>query len=108
VDVRERIIKKLMLDDGRIPFDEWFDVLDLRMQSAVDARLNRLRAGNFGDWKSVGKGVMELRVDKGPGLRVYLGVEGATILVLIAGGDKSSQAKDIKRAQYLWAAWKSD
>jgi putative addiction module killer protein len=101
--MNEREIKKLELQNGLVPFDEWFDSLrDLRMHAAVDARLTRLRAGNFGDCKSVGSGVFELRVSFGPGLRVYYGLHGQKIVVLIGGGDKRSQSRDIRRAQELW------
>jgi len=72
------------------------------MQVAVDTRLTRVRAGNFGDCKSVGGGVFELRIAFGPGLRVYYGLHGQQIVVLLGGGDKSSQARDIRRAQELW------
>jgi putative addiction module killer protein len=99
----EREIKKLELQNGLVPFDEWFDFLcDRRMQAAVDARLARVRAGNFGDCKSVGGGVFELRISFGPGLRVYYGLYGQKIVVLIGGGDKRSQSRDIRRAQELW------
>jgi putative addiction module killer protein len=101
--VLEREIKKLELQNGLVPFDGWFDSLrDQRMQVAVDARLTRVRAGNFGDCKSVGGGVFELRIVLGPGLRVYYGLHGRQIVVLLGGGDKSSQARDIRRAQQLW------
>ena len=96
-------IQKLALQNGLVPFDEWFNSLrDLRMQAAVDARLTRVRAGNFGDCKSVGGGVFELRISFGPGLRVYYGLHGRQIVVLLGGGDKRSQARDIRRAQQLW------
>ncbi len=99
----EREIKKLELQNGLVPFDEWFDSLgDKRIQAAVDARLARVRAGNFGDFKSVGAGVFELRIVVGPGLRVYYGLYGRQIVVLLGGGDKSSQSRDIRRAQQLW------
>jgi putative addiction module killer protein len=99
----EREIKKLELQNGLVPFDEWFDSLrDRRMQVAVDARLARVRAGNFGDAKSVGRGVCELRIDLGPGLRVYYGLHGQQVVVLLAGGDKRSQPRDIRRALKLW------
>jgi putative addiction module killer protein len=99
----EREIKKLELQNGLVPFDEWFDSLrDVRMQAAVDARLTRIRAGNFGDCKSVRGGVFELRINFGPGLRVYYGLHGQKIVVLIGGGDKRSQPGDIRRAQELW------
>src|SRR6266850_4238125 len=99
----EREIKKLELQNGLVPFDEWFDSLrDKRMQAAVDARLARVRAGNLGDAKSVGGGVSELRINLGPGLRVYYGLHGRQIVVLVGGGDKRSQSRDIRRAQQLW------
>ena len=99
----EREIKKLELQSGLVPFDAWFDSLrDKRMQAAVDARLARVRAGNFGDCKSVGGGVSELRIAFGPGLRVYFGLHGQKIVVLVGGGNKSSQTRDIRQAQQLW------
>ena len=104
----ERELKKLELHNGLIPFDEWFDSLrDRRMQVAVDARLVRVRAGNFGDCKSVGGGVSELRIAVGPGLRVYYGIRGTKLVILIGGGDKGSQSRDIRRAQQLWQQFKN-
>ena len=101
--VIEREIKKLELQNGLVPFDEWFDSLrDRKWQVAVDSRLARVRAGNFGDSRSVGGGVFELRIDVGPGLRVYYGLRGRQVVVLVGGGDKSSQTRDIRRAQQLW------
>ncbi len=101
--VIERVIKKLELQNGLVPFDEWFDALhDRKMQAAVDARLTRVRAGNFGDCKSVGGGVFELRIALGPGLRVYYGLHGQRVVILLGGGDKSTQARDLRRAQQLW------
>lgn len=97
------VIKKLVLDSGDAPFDTWFDALrDVRLQAAVTSRLARVRAGNLGDFKSVGAGVSELRIDKGPGLRVYFGWQGSTVIVLIGGGDKSTQARAIRLARKLW------
>jgi putative addiction module killer protein len=101
--VIEKEIKKLELQNGLVPFDEWFDSLrDRKMQAAVDTRLARVRAGNFGDYKSVGGGVFELRIALGPGLRVYYGLHGRQVVVLLGGGDKGSQPRDIRRAQQLW------
>ena len=99
----EREIRKLELRNGLVPFDEWFDSLrDKNTKAALDARLARVRAGNFGDFKSVGGGVFELRIDRGPGLRVYYGLHGQQVVVLLGGGDKRSQSRDIHRAQQLW------
>lgn len=106
-NVIEREIKKLVLPGGLVPFDEWFDSLrDTKSKVAVDARLARVRAGNFGDCKSVGGGVFELRVALGPGLRVYYGLQGRQIVILLGGGDKRSQSRDIRRAQLLWKEFK--
>ena len=68
----------------------------------VRARLNRIRLGNFGDCRSVGGGVQELRIDYGPGFRVYFGRRSSSVVVLLLGGSKKSQAKDIETARKLW------
>lgn len=89
--------------EGKVPFEEWFNsIRNTAFQNAIDARLTRVMDGNFGDHKTVGEGVFELRIPKGPGLRVYYGLDGPRIVVLIGGGDKSSQSKDIRRAQKLF------
>src|ERR1041384_5478006 len=103
MDVQPRWIVLLELEDGSVPFEQWLAGLpDDRLRRAGDERIVRVRDGNFGDHKRVGEGVCELRVDKGPGLRVYYGLRGRTVVVLIGGGDKSTQASDIKRAKRLW------
>ena len=80
-------------------FAKWLDGLrDVRAKARILLRLRRLSLGNFGDWKSVGEGVSELRIDYGPGYRVYLTRQGASIVILLAGGTKKSQSLDIKRA----------
>ena len=83
-------------------FARWLDGLrDLRARARVQARIERLAAGNPGDVKPVGEGVSELRIDHGPGYRVYFKKRGRRLVILLAGGVKSSQAKDIKKAQQL-------
>ena len=77
----------------------WLDGLrDVRARARVLVRIERVVAGNFGDSKPVGQGVSELRIDYGPGYRVYFTKQGQWILILLAGGDKSTQASDIKTA----------
>jgi putative addiction module killer protein len=66
------------------------------------ARLNRIRLGNFGDCKSVGGGIEELRIDFGPGYRIYYGRQGSFVVVLLCGGDKRTRARDILTAQKYW------
>jgi len=79
---------------------------DRKGRSVIRARLDRLEAGNPGDHRSVGEGVQELRIDFGPGYRVYYGEEGSTIVIVLCGGDKSSQEKDVRKAQEYWADYR--
>ena len=94
--------------DGRVPFEEWLDDLnDKKAVARVLARLARVRQGNLGDCKSVGEGVSELRVDYGPGYRVYFGQDGRTLVVLLCGGDKRTQDRDIRLARQYWHEYKA-
>ncbi len=83
-------------------FARWIDGLrDLRARAQVQVRIERLATGNAGDVKAVGKGVSELRIDYGPGYRVYFTKRGSAVVILLAGGDKHTQANDIRIAQRL-------
>jgi putative addiction module killer protein len=83
-------------------FAEWLDDLrDLRARARVQARIERLSAGNPGDVRPVGEGVSELRIDYGPGYRVYFTRRGLELIILLAGGDKSTQTEDIQTALQL-------
>ena len=83
-------------------FAGWLDALrDIRARARIQARIQRLAEGNAGDAEAVGEGVSELRIHCGPGYRVYFRQRGETLIILLAGGDKSSQAKDIKTALRL-------
>jgi len=85
-------------------FDAWLLALrDLKGRTAIARRIERMSEGNFGDAKPVGDGISELRVDFGPGYRVYFTVRGRQVVIVLAGGDKSSQARDIARAKALLA-----
>ena len=99
----EYSLRHYVAANGKRPFAEWLCSLSDRDAAArVQIRLERLRLGNFGDVRSVGKGLSELRIDVGPGYRVYFMVEGQSIVVLLCGGDKTTQQKDIRRArEYL-------
>jgi putative addiction module killer protein len=80
-------------------FDDWLTGLaDARTQAKIAARINRLAAGNFGDCKSLGQGLYELRIDWGPGYRVYYAMVGKVCVLLLCGGDKRKQSQDIERA----------
>jgi putative addiction module killer protein len=83
-------------------FQDWLDGLrDQRVQVRIAARLRLAEAGNLGDWKSVGCEVSEMRVDFGPGYRLYFTRRGNVLIVMLAGGDKSTQTRDIQRAQRI-------
>ena len=101
-DVHVEILEYL-LENGQNPFREWLEGLkDRQARAKIRVRLNRIRLGNFGDCKSVGRGVSELRVPYGPGYRVYFGRKGNTVVILLYGGDKSTQSRDITLAQEYW------
>lgn len=90
-------------DRGRDVFQRWLDDLgDMRGRVAITRRMNRVEQGNFGDHKYLGDGVSELRFDVGPGYRVYYAMDGEAIVLLLAGGDKDSQDRDVARAIDFW------
>ena len=101
---RYRRVVAYVANDGSAPFAEWLRTLkDRKARNNIRVRIARLRLGNLGDYKSVGHGVLELRVDIGPGYRVYIGQDGARFILLLCGGTKRTQAVDIKKAQEYWA-----
>ena len=91
---------------GRTPFLRWLDALNIEAQARVATSLERLEHGNLSAVKSVGAGVQELRIDFGPGYRVYFGRDGERLVILLAGGSKQRQQADITRAKELWAEFK--
>jgi putative addiction module killer protein len=85
--------------NGRQPFAEWFGALrDIRTQARIEARLRRLSLGLLGDHRPIGGGVIEIRLDFGPGFRIYFTRVAADVLLLLCGGDKNTQQGDIERA----------
>jgi putative addiction module killer protein len=91
---------------GRSPFAEWFDSLDAATAARVDRYVRRLEAGNFGAAKALRDGVFELRLDFGPGYRVYYGRDGEKVIILLGGGSKRRQAADIAAAVERWKRYK--
>jgi putative addiction module killer protein len=103
VEVRPREFVEYVSAEGRNPFREWLRSLgDREARAKIRVRLNRLRLGNFGDARTLGSGVSELRIPHGPGYRVYFGQVGHVVVVLLCGGDKSSQRQDIRKAMAYW------
>ncbi len=88
-------------------FDHWLNGLrDARARVRIQARIDRLALGNAGDVKPVGDGLSELRIDYGPGYRVYYMQRGDVLIVLLCGGDKGTQTADIKRAKMIATEWR--
>ena len=93
---------------GNEPFSKWLEGLsDTRLRRQILIRLRRVEQGNYGDYKSLKDGVYELRLMYGPGYRVYFGEQAHQFVVLLCGGDKSSQAKDIEQAKTYWKEYQS-
>jgi putative addiction module killer protein len=104
MDVRERTIRLYLTPTEDCPFEAWFDGLsDIRAQQRVLARIARLRTGNLGDWKALGNGIFELRIDFGPGYRIYFGQAGSNVVILLVGGSKDRQQREIRRAREYWS-----
>ena len=100
-------IRTYLTVDERAPFDEWLAALrDVQARARIRARLARLQAGNLGDFKPVQDGVQELRIDHGPGYRVYLSRQGPVVVLLLGGSDKSGQAVAIKQAVACLNDWR--
>lgn len=108
MDAVPQEIREYVAADGRNPFREWFHSLkDIRARARIRVRLNRIRLGDFGDSRSVGEGVHELRIAYGPGYRVYFGRVSNVIVLLLCGGEKGSQTTDIRNAKKFWNDFKT-
>jgi putative addiction module killer protein len=96
-------LQEYVTTEGKIPLRDWLTALrDVRARARIRVRLNHVRLGNFGDARPVGDGVSELRIPYGPGYRVYVASAGSTVVLLLCGGDKSTQSRDIARAKTYW------
>jgi putative addiction module killer protein len=97
---------KEFIEANRSPFKDWFDSLDAVTAARIDRYIRRLEAGNFGAAKAINEGIFELRLDIGPGYRVYYGRDGKTIIILLGGGSKRRQSADIAAAIERWKRFK--
>lgn len=96
-------VREYRTADGHQPFADWIQGLrDAEARKRVVARVLRMQAGNRGDWRGIGAGLFELRVDHGPGYRLYCGQDGETLVLLLCAGDKRTQTQDIERAHEYW------
>jgi putative addiction module killer protein len=99
-------IRYYLTSSGQQPFAEWYADLDATARAKVTRAIDRLEQGNFSNVKSVGEGVFELRIDFGPGYRVYFGQDGQTLIILLTGGTKKRQQYDIDAAHTYWQEYK--
>lgn len=105
----EHRIELFVAANGKVPFEDWMRGLrDKKSKARIFSRIDRLRMGNFGDCRPVGGGVSELRIHFGPGFRVYFSTVGAKVVLLLCGGDKRSQDRDIVNAIRYWKEYQSN
>lgn len=102
----KKIIEIYIDNSGKSLFKDWFLSLDKKIIARIQTRLLRLELGHYGDYKKLTEGINELRIHFGSGYRIYFGESEKTLVLLLCGGDKSSQNKDIKRATELWKEYK--
>jgi len=103
---KARIVRLYETPSGKEPFKEWMLFLSREYKERVAQRIDRINQSNFGDSKFIGEGVHELRLAFGPGFRIYYGIDGTQLIILLCGGDKSSQTKDIEKAKKYWKEYK--
>ena len=99
-------IREYIDDRGRSPFGRWFNGLDAGAAARVRTSIARLEVGNLSNVRAVGRGVLERRINVGPGYRIYFGRDGDTLIVLLGGGTKARQQRDIERARGLWEEYR--
>jgi putative addiction module killer protein len=99
-------LRYYLAGDGQGPFEQWFSSLDAAAGAKVAVALARLEQGNLSNVKGVGEGVLEYRIDWGPGYRVYFGRDGEVLVILLTGGTKKRQQRDIDAAKALWTDYK--
>ncbi len=102
-DAIAKVVTYYETKEGKAPFLKWFtSVKNKGIQTVIDARIARVRLGNFGDSRSLGKNIYELRIHISPGIRIYYGLAGDKIVLLLSGGFKKSQSQDILKAREYW------
>jgi putative addiction module killer protein len=107
--VRQKTLKVYATEDGKEPYTVWLESLkDYVIRSRIIRRIERLKQGNYGDCKSVGSGVQEMRFFFGSGYRVYFGESANDLVILLCGGDKDSQDRDIEKAKGYWQAYQEE
>ena len=99
-------IREYIDPEGRSPYAKWFNRLNAAAAAKVVTALVRMEQGNFSTTKGIGEGILECRIDFGPGYRIYFGRDGEALVILLGGGTKKRQQKDIENAKKLWKEYK--
>lgn len=99
-------IASYVTEDGLDPFAKWFDKLNAIAAAKVSTALYRMELGNYSNFKTLGEGIFEYKIDFGPGYRTYFGQDGEELVILVGGGSKKQQDKDIKIAKNYWQKYK--
>jgi putative addiction module killer protein len=99
-------IKEYLSEDGKSPFGQWLDDLDPQAAAMVTVAIGRLSDGNTSNVKPIGEGVAEVKIDRGPGYRIYFGWDGKALVILLGGGTKRRQQSDIEAALRCWRDYK--
>jgi putative addiction module killer protein len=99
-------VREFLERDGSSPFAKWFATVDATAAAKITTAVRRLELGNFSNVKGVGAGVFEYRIDFGPGYRIYFGKDGETLVILLGGGTKKAQDRDIAAAHARWQDYK--
>ena len=99
-------IRAYSTPDGKVPYRKWFKSLSAPAAVKITTALERMEDGNLSNAKAVGAGVSEYKIDFGPGYRIYFGMDGAALIILLCGGSKQRQPDDIKAAKAYWAEYK--
>ncbi len=109
IQIRQRKTKEYVTESGKKPFAEWLLKLkDRKSRAIVLRRIGQAEEGNFGTHRDLGDGLFELKIDFGPGYRVYFGLDGDTLIILLCGGNKGSQDRDIETAKKYWADYREE
>ncbi len=109
VKIKERLLEYFYTLSGKAPAKDWLNsVKDKLTQAILYKRIRQASLGNFGDHKSVGTGVFEMKIDYGPGFRIYYGIVDDEIILLLMGGSKRTQQGDIEKAKAYWILWKEN
>jgi putative addiction module killer protein len=101
-------VREYVQPDGHCPYAAWIESLNDQAAAKVLSSVQRMKSGNLGDHKTVGGGVIERRINFGPGYRIYFGREGDRLVILLGGGSKARQQQDIQAAQDCWVAYKAE